>query len=185
MKTLIFDCDGVLLDSERLLNQVFSECLADIGLHLTVEETIENFKGISTKDCFTKLKNQWGLIPPDHFEGDYEKRAINRYNTHLEIIPHIDVVLNELACYSKCVASGSNPERVRHGLTQKQLIHHFGDAVFTSTQVKRGKPEPDLFLFSAEQMGVDYTQCIVIEDSTPGVQAAVAADMIVLGFADI
>jgi phosphoglycolate phosphatase len=185
MKILIFDCDGVLLDTERLLNQVFSECLADIGLCLTVDEAIEHFKGISTKDCFTKLKDQWGLIPPKSFEDDYEKRAINRYNTHLEIIPYIDVVLDELAGYSKCVASGSNFGRVRHGLHQKHLVHHFGDSIFTSTQVKKGKPAPDLFLFAAEQMNADYKNCIVVEDSVPGVQAAVAANMFVLGYADI
>lgn len=183
-KLLIFDCDGVLLDSERILNQAFADCLADIGLSLTLSETIHHFKGRSTQDCLPIVERLLGRSVDESLEKNFEKLAYERYCTQLVPIKGIAQALETLK-QSKCVASSSSHEQLQHGLGLTNLLSFFGNNIFSASDVSLGKPHPDLFLYAAKQMGFAPADCIVIEDSVTGVMAAVAAGMKVYGFADL
>jgi HAD superfamily hydrolase (TIGR01509 family) len=110
-----------------------------------------------------------------------KQAALQRYADDLQSIPYVDEVIAVIAL-RKCVASSGTPEKIRHGLDCAKLYDLLAPHIFSATQVRRGKPAPDLFLFAAEQMGVAPARCLVIEDSVPGVTGARAAGMTVLGF---
>ncbi len=181
----IFDCDGVLIDSERILNQVFRECLFGIGLELSLEETIRRFKGRSTKDCLHIVETMLGRpVPSEALNAEYEERSAKRFKEKIGPIPGIIKALEQLP-YQRCVASSSSYEHIHLGLELSGLISYFTEGIFSASEVKRGKPAPDLFLYAASQLGAIPEECIVIEDSTAGVEAAIAAGMTVLGFVDL
>lgn len=178
---VIFDCDGVLIDSETLAAQVHADALAELGYSTTAAEMIRRFTGVPDREMYQIIEGEWGQSLP----GDYDKRTSaalwHRYATDLRPIAHVGEVLAEIS-RPKCVASSSTPEKLRLSLTLTGLYDRFAPDIFSATQVRRGRPAPDLFLFAAEQMGVAPTRCLVIEDSVAGVKAAVAAGMRVMGF---
>lgn len=182
-KLIIFDCDGVLVDSEILAHQGDIETLSLMGYPITIEESIKRFTGIS-EDGFRKvILDETGInIPNDFFE--IKRKALLR-SFELFLKPLIKVVLLELneKKIKKCVASSSPRERVIKALYLTDQLKFFSDSsIFVSQQVSRGKPEPDLFLFAADQMKCLPNNCIVVEDSVPGIKAALAAKMNVVGF---
>ena len=184
MSLLIFDCDGVLIDSEVIGCRAEAACLADIGIVLSADELIDRYIGISLPAMLADLQARLGealpALPPDF--ADTMRRAVAAaFEAELRPMPGIVDLLDELP-RRRCVASGSAPERLQHTLSLTGLLPYFEPHIFSATQVARGKPAPDLFLFSAQQMRVTAADCIVIEDSIPGVQAAVAAGMRVIGF---
>ena len=182
---IIFDCDGVLIDSERILNDVFRECLKDIGLDLPLSKVIQRFKGRSTKDCLKIAEGMLGKpVSVDWLNFKYEEVGAKRFRDEIRPIPGVVEAFEELT-QRRCVASSSSHEHIRLGLELTGLISQFREGIFSASDVGRGKPAPDLFLYAASSMGVDPGECVVVEDSPPGVEAGIAAGMTVLGFVDL
>jgi HAD superfamily hydrolase (TIGR01509 family) len=177
---VIFDCDGVLIDSELLSIRADRECLAECGIEVSVDEIRDRYTGISFAGMVADLEARHGRLPAD-FADRHRTRLWPLFETELQAIPGVGAVLDSLTC-KICVASSGRPERLKHALSLVGLYDRFHPHIFSATEVPRGKPAPDLFLYAAERMGVMPERCVVIEDSLPGVTAAVAAGMRVIGF---
>jgi HAD superfamily hydrolase (TIGR01509 family) len=178
---VIFDCDGVLIDSELIACRVDAACLAEIGYAITVEDILDRYVGISAAAMLADLEARSGRKLPADFPETLRRRLAAVFDAELAAMPGIEAALDRLRCRS-CVASGSTPERLRHSLSLVGLFRRFDPDIFSAAEVHRGKPAPDLFLHAAERMGVSPERCLVIEDSIAGVQAARAAEMTVFGF---
>jgi HAD superfamily hydrolase (TIGR01509 family) len=178
---IIFDCDGVLIDSELIACRASAACLAEIGIPITVEEIVERYVGISATAMFADLAARSGTPLPEGFAETVRLHLMSCFDSELAAMPGVDSFISAIDC-PVCVASSSGPERLRYTLSLAGLLSRFDPNIFSATQVARGKPAPDLFLFAAEQMGVEPRSCLVIEDSVAGVRAAVAAGMQVIGF---
>jgi HAD superfamily hydrolase (TIGR01509 family) len=177
---VIFDCDGVLIDSELLSVQADRECLAQHGIDISAEEILDRYTGISMAGMLSDLETRYGRLPPD-FANRHAERLRRLFEAGLRAIPGVTATLDSLACKT-CVASSSTPERLHHALSLVGLFDRFDPNVFSVSMVAHGKPAPDLFLYAADRMGVRPQRCVVVEDSLPGVAAAVAAGMTAIGF---
>jgi len=178
---IIFDCDGVLVDSEVISCRAHAETLTRHGYPITAEQVLERFLGVSDREARQTIEREMGRELPDDFEAQMKQAALQRYSSELGAIPNIGEAIGAIQL-PKCVASSGTPEKIRHGLTCAGLYDQLAPHIFSATQVSRGKPAPDLFLFAADQMKVQPARCLVIEDSVPGVTGGRAAGMIVLGF---
>ena len=179
---LIFDCDGVLVDSEVLACRAVSEALGEFGLSLPINEVAERFLGRSSKDMYAALEAEWGCVLSAEVRSRIRAHSRELFDLELQPVIGIASVLDALAG-PRCVASSSGPEAISYKLGRTDLLRCFEPAaLFSARMVSRGKPAPDLFLHAAERMGADPERCLVIEDSVPGVTAAKAAGMAVLGF---
>jgi len=176
-KLLIFDCDGVLIDSEPMANRLFLQCLRHEGLDVD-EVYEEHFHGIALADCMRKVEGDFNRKLSASFLDQFTLLLDKEMEQHLQAMPGIHEALTALP-HKKCVASGSTHPRLQLALSVTDLLSHF-DKIFSATDVTNGKPAPDLFLYAAEQMQFETNNCIVIEDSYPGMQAAIAAQMPVL-----
>jgi HAD superfamily hydrolase (TIGR01509 family) len=182
MTLVIFDCDGVLVDSEILSNHVLAGLLTDCGYPVDTETAIVRFTGMSSVSVVANVESAMGKALPADFVQRYREDVTRAFDAALQLVAG---VADMLAAHEglRCVASSSTPQRIERSLRTTGLIGHFrGEALFSAAMVERGKPAPDLFLYAADRMGVAPADCIVIEDSLPGVQAAVAAGIPVLGF---
>jgi HAD superfamily hydrolase (TIGR01509 family) len=179
-RLFIFDCDGVLVDSEPLAAKAYVHAYAGRGLTIG-PEVIAECIGMKQADIFARIEQLTGVVFPAAHADDIWKVTKDIFTEKLQPTPGITEFLETLD-RPRCVASSSSIERILHSLTLTKLLHHFDGAIFSSSMVKRGKPAPDLFLFAAERLGYAPQDCVVIEDSPFGVQAAVAAGMTVLGF---
>ncbi|MCG8691925.1 MAG: HAD-IA family hydrolase [Minwuiales bacterium] len=179
---VIFDCDGVLVDSELPANRTFRLMLAEQGLELSLAETVGLLKGLSLPACGALLKERFGLVLPDDFFERLQQRTYQAFQDELNAVPGVQDAVEGLAL-PFCVASSGAIEKMHFTLGLTGLLELFRDRMFSAEQVARGKPFPDLFLHAAAQMGHSPDACVVIEDSLPGVKAAQAAGMTVLGFA--
>jgi HAD superfamily hydrolase (TIGR01509 family) len=178
---VIFDCDGVLVDSEIVSFEAEAEALAEVGIRVPVDALVERFVGLSSASAFAILEKEHGIRLPPDFAVRCRQRVLDAFDTRLRPIAGVESLLEGLA-HRRCVASSSEPERIRHSLTLAGIFRYFDPHIFSATQVAHGKPAPDLFLFAAAQMGAAPERCLVIEDSVPGVTGARAAGMAVLGF---
>ena len=183
MKDLvIFDCDGVLVDSEIITNDVAVEFFNKAGFSISTEDALHRFLGKSDARMCAEMEAEMGKSLPADFLKQLHEATLQALSQNLKMIEGVKDVLGSFTC-KKCVASSSVPEKILNSLNQVGLISFFfQDSIFSATMVKRSKPAPDLFLFSAERMNVEPSKCVVIEDSLSGVQAAVAAGMDVIGF---
>ena len=177
---VIFDCDGVLIDSELLSIRADRECLAECGIALSAEEILERYTGISFAGMMADLEARHGPLPAD-FADRHRLRLWPLFERELQAIAGVTGILDSLACRI-CVASSGRPDRLKHALSLVGLYDRFHPHIFSATEVPRGKPAPDLFLHAARQMGAAPARCVVVEDSVPGVIAAVAAGMTAIGF---
>jgi HAD superfamily hydrolase (TIGR01509 family) len=177
---IIFDCDGVLVDSELLSCRCLSETLAACGIQLELFEALELFLGRST-DTVLQYYGAQARKLPDSFLADLKMRVRQAFQCSLQPIPGIGSLLSGLAT-PHCVASSSDLDRVSLSLACTGLASYFGDRLYTSQMVSRGKPAPDLFLHAADKMQAVPAKTLVIEDSASGVAAAKAAGMKVWGF---
>jgi HAD superfamily hydrolase (TIGR01509 family) len=177
----IFDCDGVLVDSEAIACRVCALCLAELGIVTTADEIADRYIGSSARSMIADLELLHGQTLPADLYDTLRDRIEAAFESEPLTIDGIDAVLASHRGRI-CVASGSTPERVRHCLRLVGLLDYFDPHIFSATQVARGKPAPDLFLYASQQMGADAQNCLVIEDSVIGVTAAVAAGMRVIGF---
>ncbi len=183
VELVIFDCDGVLVDSERVYVGVDIEVLTELGCSFSREEVVELFVGSSTEVCTALVEEHLGR----RLEEDWQRHYAHRYEEALlaqaAAVEGIEDALDGLAA-PFCVASNGGHETIRRSLKLTGLLERFADGrVFSATDVARGKPEPDLFLHAARALGVDPARCAVIEDSPYGVRAARAAGMRSFGYA--
>lgn len=178
---VIFDCDGVLVDSEPLSLSVLSEALTRQGLPADIPYVTRHFLGRQLSTVRAHASSHQLHLSPE-FEHELNARLVQRFHDELHPIPHVTDALAGLGI-PRCVASSSDLARVRLSLQVTGLAGFFDDHVYTAEMVARGKPEPDLFLYAAQRMGdVAPATCLVIEDSPYGVLAARAAGMEVWGF---
>ena len=177
---IIFDCDGVLVDSEVLSCRCLSDALAGCGIRLEFADAIELFLGRSSADLLQHYAAQ-GRSLPDSFLSDLKTRVRETFQSSLQPIPGIASLLEGL-CTPHCLASSSDLDRVSLSLALTGLAPHFGDRLYTAQMVPRGKPAPDLFLYAASRMRASPARTLVIEDSVSGITAARAAGMKVWGF---
>lgn len=177
---IIFDCDGVLVDSELLSCRCLSEVLAEFGIALSLEQALELFLGRSTK-AIEQHYRDLGQSVPDRFLPRLKSHVLTTFAGSLRQIPGVAAVISQLRTPS-CVASSSDIDRVSLSLDVTGLRAHFGERIYTAQLVRHGKPAPDLFLLAAEKMGAQPARTLVIEDSVSGVQAGKAAGMTVWGF---
>jgi HAD superfamily hydrolase (TIGR01509 family) len=178
---VIFDCDGVLVDSEPLSVRVLVEALNRHGVDMAEEEAYRRFLGRSLATMKQVMDEEYGFHTGPEFLDAMRLDLYSRFKTELKPIPGIAETLDRLAT-PRCVASSSNPDRIRLSLTITGLIGKLEPHIFSATMVKNGKPAPDLFLHAASQMGMDPRDCIVIEDSPAGIEAAQRAGMTVFAF---
>lgn len=180
---LIFDCDGTLIDSERLYNRAWANRLALLGLDWGPMDVARRLMGRPIPDCLTLIGQALGRTVPDDFlSGVFAETDRIFASEGLRMTDGIDEAL-ALLPHAKCVASSGLFDDVRDNLTSTGLLPHFGvERLFVAAMVERGKPAPDLFLFAAQRMGAAPGDCVVIEDSVPGILGARAAGMRVLAY---
>jgi HAD superfamily hydrolase (TIGR01509 family) len=183
---VIFDCDGVLVDSERVANEVFARTLREVcGLEFTLDDMFDTFVGHSKAQCLAKIEAMIGEPPPDELERRYREDINLALANSVQAVDGIEAVLDRLTLPC-CVASSGSHEKMRLTLGKTGLIDFFDGNIFSTSEVERGKPHPDIYLHAAERMGAgDPSRCLVIEDSPLGVSGAVAAGMRVFGFAEL
>jgi HAD superfamily hydrolase (TIGR01509 family) len=178
---VIFDCDGVLVDSEPISLRLLLETLASAGLHLSPAEADALFLGRSLASTRETVAREYGVAVTDAALNAMRRALYDAFRAELAPIPHIAETLDALPC-PYCVASSSQPERVELSLTVTGLWPRFAGRAFSATMVAHGKPAPDLFLFAAETLGYPPAACLVVEDSPAGIRAAKAAGMKVVAF---
>jgi len=178
---VIFDCDGVLVDSERISNRVFCSMLNDLGLSVTLEDMFQHFVGLSMPQCVELVTEMLGSPPPLDFVETLRERTEVALRAQVAPMPGVAEVLDVIRV-PFCVASSGNHEKIRLTLGATGLLEKFGNRIYSVADVERPKPAPDIFLYAARQMAVDPDNCVVIEDTPTGVRAGVAAGMHVLGF---
>ncbi|MFB9949381.1 HAD family hydrolase [Rhizobium puerariae] len=178
---VIFDCDGVLVDSEPVSVRVLVDALRRKGLEMDEEEAYRRFLGRSLGTVTRTMREEFGVEADESFLEDMRHDLYDRFRMELQPIRGIAEALDGLGL-RRCVASSSQPERIRLSLTLTGLIDKLEPNIFSAAMVARGKPAPDLFLHAASQMGADPESCIVIEDSPAGIEAARRAGMAVFAF---
>lgn len=178
---LVFDCDGVLVDSEVLVIDVEAVMLTEAGFPVTADEIADNYIGLSYRTMMTDLAARYGRPVPDELSQQIQQAALDRFPDHLEPVEGMTELL-AASTRPRCVASSSDLSRIELSLGLTGLASQFETGtVFSAQMVERGKPAPDLFLLAASTLAVDPGSCLVIEDSTAGVTAARAAGMDVVG----
>ncbi len=178
---IIFDCDGVLVDSEVISCRVHAEVLTRHGYPITADEVFARFLGRSALAASREVETELGRALPEDFDAQLKAALFDEFAVSLEAVPHVAEALAAIAT-PVCVASSGTPDKIRTSLTHTDLLPRLAPHIFSATQVAHGKPAPDLFLFAATQMGTAPSRCLVIEDSVPGITAARAAGMTAFGF---
>lgn len=181
MKLVILDCDGVLIDSEVISAQMLIEELACLGVHIDMPFVARNFLGRSYPTVMQTIRSDFGLELSPEFESQYRDRLLRAFDDRLTIMPGVTDFLDRLAL-PVAVATSSSPRRVEMSLRHVGLWDRLGPVTFTASLVAHGKPAPDLFLHVAAVMGTAPQDCLVIEDSLPGLRAGLAAGMQVWHF---
>ncbi len=178
---VIFDCDGVLVDSEPITSRVFTQMLNELGLRVTVNQVFEQFVGKSLAHCLERVGQLLKKDVPAEFAQSYHRRAAEALKRELKAVPGIEGVLGAIQT-PYCVASNGTMEKMRATLGLTGLLPKFKDRLFSISEVARGKPHPDIFLHAAQMCGASPSACAVIEDTSTGVAAGVAAGMTVFGY---
>jgi HAD superfamily hydrolase (TIGR01509 family) len=183
---IIFDCDGVLVDSERIANAVFAKVLEqECGLQFTLEQMFDRFVGHSQAQCLQIVEDLTGKPPPSGLAGRYKREINLALETKVEAVNGIESVLQDIDL-PYCVASSGSHDKMKTTLGKTGLAKYFNANIFSSSEVVNGKPHPDIYLYAAESMGAaEPARCLVIEDSPVGVQGATAAGMTVFGYTEL
>jgi HAD superfamily hydrolase (TIGR01509 family) len=182
VKLVIFDCDGVLVDTERIAVRVLSEVLTDLGWPLTRSEVVERFVGRSSRDGDQQIAEELGSELAAEARQRFLRLHAEAVDAGLTCVDGVVAAL-DLITEPTCVASSGSHDKMRHTLGRTGLYQRFEGRIFSAAEVARGKPAPDLFLHAARQLGAEPAACVVIEDSQYGVQAARAAGMRCLAYA--
>ena len=181
---VLFDCDGVLVNSEPISNIIFTELLNAAGVDLDLDGMQQRYTGMSMPDIRIKIHGEFGITLSDDWDGQYYERCKQAFEADLEPIAHVrDAVLAVRdAGLPYCVASSGPMHKMTTTLGITELLPLFEGHMFTGWDVPKSKPHPDLFWHAAKHYGAANDQCVVVEDSLYGVQAGLAADMMVLGY---
>lgn len=171
IKCIIFDCDGVLVDSEAIGNQVLLEMAEEFGLQMSMEDAFLNFNGRSLQHCFQHIEETIGQKLPETFETTYRQKSFEAFKNNLKPVKGVKEFISQLQV-PFCVASSGPVEKIILNLTTVGLFNQFENTIFSAYQINKWKPEPDLFLLAAKEMGFQVDECIVIEDSEAGIMAA-------------
>ncbi|MBD2561560.1 MULTISPECIES: HAD-IA family hydrolase [Nostoc] len=178
---VIFDCDGVLVDSETLGNRILVEFVAEFGLILKLEEAILLFKGCKMADCLAVIEQKLGRKMPQDFVTQLRARTATAFERELLPVEGIEAALDKINL-PICVASSGPIEKIKLALRVTNLLSRFEGRIFSSYEIGSWKPAPDLFLYAAKHLGVNASFCTVVEDSILGVRAGIAAGMKVLAY---
>jgi len=180
---IIFDCDGVLVDSEAISAKVFREMIFELGTEIDFETVLEQITGTSMKENLTFICEIINGELPASFETEFRKRSYEAFKTDIKPVNGIPDLLTKIKV-PVGVASSGPIEKIRLNLTTTNLIHFFGENIFSSYEIGSWKPDPEIYLHAAKVMGFKPEECAVIEDSLPGILAAKAGDFDVFGFAN-
>jgi len=180
-RSVIFDCDGVLVDTEEIGNRVLARLLTEGGLPTTIDDSMGDYRGRSMSSVLALAAQRLGGPLPDDLADRYYAEVKAAFASHLEAVPGIAAALDRISLPS-CVASSGPHHKMEVTLRVTGLWDRFAGRIFSASEVAAGKPAPDLFLHAAERMGFDPATTAVVEDSLPGIQAARAAGMRALAF---
>lgn len=178
---VIFDCDGTLVDSEVIVSQVLVEMAIEQGLELSLADAIADFKGVKMAESVVELERRLGRALPPEFVPDLRRRSADAFATSLTEIPGARDLVSSVST-AKCVASAGPRAKIELTLTVTGLLPYFGEHIFSSYEVGVWKPDPGFFLHVAEVMGFAPEECVVVEDSRPGILGGVAAGMRVFAY---
>ena len=179
-KCIIFDCDGTLVDSEAITNQVIAEMASELGIEMSGEEASATFGGKTLDGVVYKMRELSGNDLPNDWLPRLIQRVNESWESKLRPVKGVKELLEKIKI-PICVASNGEPTHVRHSLRLTKLYDFFDENIFTASEVSKPKPSPELFLYAAKKMGFVPSECAVIEDSVTGVTAAVNAEMEVYG----
>ncbi len=182
-KCIIFDCDGVLIDSESIAIGVLVNMANALGANLDFKESLIALKGKSLNSCMALISDLIEKPLPEDFEKDYRTNTFETFKKEIQPIKGIKEVLENINL-PFCVASSGPENKIRLNLEVTGLLPHFGDKIFSCYAIQKWKPEPDVFLWAAETMGYQPEDCLVIEDSVSGVKAARAGGFDVFGYTE-
>ncbi len=184
-RLVIFDCDGVLVDSERLTVEIEARVLTEMGWPISADEVARRFVGRSSSDDLAEIEQQLGPERTLEFDRVSTDEVVAAFRDRLEAIPGVRALVEALEARGvrTCVASSGSHRKMQLTLGVTNLLALFEGRIFSAAEVARGKPWPDLFLHAAASMGAEPAACAVVEDSVYGVQAARAAGMVCYGFA--
>lgn len=183
VKCIIFDCDGVLVDTEEIGNGILLSMAAEHGFKMKIEEAYSNFNGHNLKDCFRYIENKIGKKLPETFESEYRERTFEAFKTQVKPMDGVMNFIKKLKI-PYCVASSGPVDKIRLNLEVAGLLDKFEGKIFSSYQINSWKPEPGIFLHAAKKMGFEVQDCIVIEDSKAGVKSGITGGFKVYGFAN-
>lgn len=178
---MIFDCDGVLVDSELIACRAHAVHLTRHGYPISQDQVADRFLGRSLRDATLEIESELGRALPADFATQLKADLTRRFAEMLQAVPNVERAVDTLAV-PVCVASSGSPEKTAANLRTVGLFERFAPNLFSAIEVRHGKPAPDLFLHAAARMDVAPARCLVIEDSVPGITGALAAGMTVLGF---
>ena len=181
-KCIIFDCDGVLVDSEEISNSVLIQMANEIGAEIKMGYAIENFAGKSLKSSLEYIEKLTKKPLPNTFEQEYRNRTYSAFKTDLKPINGVHTLLNQISV-PFCVASSGPIDKIRLNLKTTNLIQKFENRMFSSYEIGSWKPNPEIFEYAAKQMGFKPSECAVIEDSLAGIRAGKKGGFEVFGFA--
>ncbi|WP_052593978.1 HAD family hydrolase [Aureispira sp. CCB-QB1] len=181
-KCIIFDCDGVLVDSEATSIGAIVDLAQEMGYSMSLEQAIGEFSGQSLQYCFDYIEKASGQKFPANIVHIYRARTYEAFEKSLQPIPGIHAALERLTL-PRCVASNAPQEKIRLNLGLLKLTHFFQDNIFSAYDIQKWKPQPDLFLHAAKTMGFAPHECLIVEDSLAGVTAAKTGGFEVLGYA--
>jgi HAD superfamily hydrolase (TIGR01509 family) len=181
VELVIFDCDGVLIDSEIVVCRLVGEELTQLGYTISTREVIDRFAGRPEREMVADIEADWGQTLPGSFFQRCRQRTHEAYGSELQPISGVADMLGRIKI-PVCVASSAYPEKLKLGLQSAGLYDRLAPNLISASYVAKGKPAPDVFLYAAGWMRQPVPGCLVIEDSVPGVRAAKAAGMRVVGF---
>ena len=183
IKCIIFDCDGVLVDSEEIGNTVLLSMTKEFGLQMTLEEAFSNFSGRSLQDCLQQIENRINRKLPENFTDEFRNQCREAFRTQLKPVKGVKKFIDKLIV-SYCVASSGPVDKIKSNLKITGLFEKFKNNIFSSYQINSWKPDPEIFLHASREMGFLPDECIVIEDSVAGVISAVKGSFKVYGYAN-
>lgn len=183
VKCIIFDCDGVLVDTEKIGNEILLLMAAEYGFNMKIEEAYSSFNGRKLKDCFLHIENAIGKKLPDAFEADYRQKTFEAFKTQVQPMEGVIDFIEKLKI-PYCVASSGPVDKIRLNLEVAGLLDKFEGKIYSSYQINSWKPEPGIFLHAAKEMNFNVEDCVVIEDSKAGVKAGISGGFKVYGFAN-